>query len=239
MERPLPGGVVQRGHLRPWHRDRELGVQVLARSRVSQLRVKVPRTLVEPLTVEQVRELLALLRRYRDVAIAHFMLLCGLRSQEVLQLRLGDLDMADRRVLVRGKGDKERLVPLPGLLIRLVRKYLALERPEGGADRLFVVLQGQRRGQPMGRAALRRIFRTRRSQALLTEANPHRLRHTFGTDMARNGVRLPVLQRMMGHAYPETTLQYVSVSLANVATEFHRAMAKLVARYGDELEPGE
>ena len=237
--RPLPGGVVQHGHLRAWYRDRELGVQTLARSRVRQLRVKVPRTLVEPLTVEQVRELLSLMRRYRDLAIAHFMLLCGLRSQEVLQLRVGDLDVGDRRVRVQGKGGKERLVPLPTLLVRLVRKYLSLERPDVTADRLFVVLQGPRRGQPMGRAALRRIFRTRRSQVLLEEANPHRLRHTFGTDMARSGVRLPVLQRMMGHAYPETTLQYVNVSMADVATEFHRAMAKLVARYGDEVEPGE
>ena len=98
-------------------------------------------------------------------------------------------------------------------------------------DRLFVVLQGKRRGQPMTRAALRRIFRTRRQQKSLKNANPHRLRHTFGTDMARSGVRLPILQRMMGHAYAETTLQYVSVSLADVAAEFNRAMQVLEARY--------
>ena len=92
-----------------------------------------------------------------------------------------------------------------------------LERPkDSGSDRIFVVLQGPRRGQPMTRAALRRIFRTRREQKALTNANPHRLRHTFGTDMARSGVRLPILQRMMGHAYAKTTLQYINVSLADV-----------------------
>jgi integrase/recombinase XerC len=236
---PLPGGVVHRDHLRPWHRDRELGVQTLVRSRVSQLRVKVPRTLVEPLSIEQVRELLALLRRYRDLAIAHFMLLCGLRSQEVLLLRLTDVDFVDRRVRVRGKGDKERLVPLPTLLIRIVCKYLGLERPRTEAEHLFVILQGKGRGQGMTSAGLRRVFRTRRSEALLAKANPHRLRHTFGTDMARSGVRLPILQRMMGHAYPETTLQYVNVSMADIATEFHRAVAKLIERYGGDWEDAE
>lgn len=237
MGRDLPGGLVQRGHLRGYHRDRELGIQRLVPARVSQLRVKVPRTVVEPLSVAQVRELIAQLRRYRDLCIAHLMLLCGLRSQEVLLLQIHDLDFEDRRVRVFGKGQKERLVPLPALLVRLVRKYLSLERPSECPTRyLFVILQGKRRGHAMTRDGLRRVFRTRRAHALLAEANPHRLRHTFGTDMARAGVRLPILQKMMGHAYPETTLQYVSMSMADVATEFHRAMKALAARYEHDIE---
>lgn len=65
-------------------------------------------------------------------------------------------------------------------------------------------------------------------------ANPHRLRHTFGADMARSGVRLPILQRLMGHAYAETTLRYVNLSMVDIATEFHRAIAKLQERYQDD-----
>lgn len=230
----MSGGTVAAQPYRATRKDFELGLQRIARPSTKQLRVKESRAVVEPLTIDQVRELLVSLPRYRDLCIAHAMLLCGLRSTEVLLLRLGDIDFEDRRIRVRGKGSKERMVPLPALLIDLLRRYLALERPRTAVESCFVVLQGRRRGQPMTRAALRKVFRTRRQQKGLSNANPHRLRHTFGTDMARTGVRLPILQKMMGHAFPETTLQYVNVSMADVAAEFHRAVTALEARYGDK-----
>jgi integrase len=165
------------------------------------------------------------------------MLLGGLRSQEVLLLRLGDIDYANRRIRVHGKGNKERLVPLPKMLVDLLGQYFDLERPLRCTSEIaFVVLQGTRRALPMTRAALRRVFRTRRTRPTLANANPHRLRHTFGTDMARSGVRLPILQKMMGHAYAETTLQYINVSMVDVASEFHRAIETIEARY--RTDPG-
>lgn len=234
----LQGCIEQHGHFRPYQRDRELGVARWLRSPLRRLRVKEPKTLVEPLTQDQVRDLLSGMSRYRDLCLAYAMLLCGLRSQEVLDLRLGDLDFDDHRIRVHGKGNKERAVPLPGLLVNLLRRYLSFERPQDcTTNHIFVVLQGKRRGRPMTRAALRRVFRTRRRRPSLTNANPHRLRHTFGTDMARSGVRLPILQRMMGHAYAETTLQYINVSLADVAAEFHRAVGALESRYGTQAKP--
>jgi site-specific recombinase XerD len=234
----LPGGIEQHGHFRPYQRDRELGVAQWLRSPLRRLRVKEPKTLVEPLSIDQVRDLLGSMSRYRDLCLTYVMLLCGLRSQEAIDLRLGDLDFDDHRIRVHGKGNKERAVPLPGLLVNLLRRYLTFERPPNCAtDHIFVVLQGIRRGGSMTRAALRRVFRTRRQQPALTNANPHRLRHTFGTDMARSGVRLPILQRMMGHAYAETTLQYVNISLADVAAEFHCAVAQLESRYGAQAQP--
>lgn len=232
MGTELPGGVELR---RAWRtqRDRELGLQRLPQPRTRQIRVKEPKTLVEPLTVAQVRELVQSLHRYRDLAIAYLMLLCGLRSKETLQLRLSSVDFDDRRVCVYGKGSKERMMPIPKLVSEILHQYLAIERPTGcTTDSLFVVLKGSHRGQPMTRAALRKIFRSRRELVPeLVKANPHRLRHTFGADMARGGVRLPVLQRMMGHAHAETTLQYVNLSAVDIAAEFDRAVAALEARY--------
>jgi site-specific recombinase XerD len=231
----VPGSAIDVRPVRT-HRDRELGLQTIRTTGRRQLRVQEPRRVVEPLSIEQVNELLRGLRRYRDIGIAYLMLLCGLRSQEVLKLLLTDIDREDRRLRIRGKGGKERSVPAPPLLLDVLRKYAALERPVTGAPNVFVVLQGTHRGKPMTRAGLRRVFRTRRLRPKLANANPHRLRHTFGTDMARSGVRLPILQRMMGHAYTETTLQYVNVSMADVATEFLRALEKVEHRY--ELEGG-
>jgi integrase len=198
------------------------------------LQVKVPRTVVEPLTVEQIKTLLRTVRRYRDLAIIYLMLLCGLRSKEVLALRLTDPCFEDARVRIHGKGDKERVLPLPQVLIDLLGDYLRLERPgQCFGDRLFVVLQGERRGWPMTPCGLRSLLRhRRRSQPGVKNANPHRFRHTFGSDMARAGVRLPVLQKMMGHANSTTTLQYVNLSMADIADEYQRAIHQIGQRYG-------
>ncbi|MBI3180133.1 MAG: tyrosine-type recombinase/integrase [Deltaproteobacteria bacterium] len=213
-------------------RDHDLGIHRLRRRGVLKLRVREPRKLVEPLTPEQVRAFLRSLKRYRDLAITHFMLLCGLRSAEVLGLDLDDIIFSDGRVRVCGKGQRDRVLPLPLVLSRALRRYLELERPrQCSKPRLFVVLQGKRRGQPMTPTGLRSLFRHRRRRRVLATANPHRFRHTFGADMARAGVRLPVLQQMMGHADLKTTLQYVRLSMADVADEFRRALKKIAARY--------
>ena len=215
-------------------RDRQLGLHALRRRSTLQLRVKEPRTLVEPLTADQVRAFFARLRRYRDLAIVHLMLFCGLRTCEVLRLELGDLQIDDARLRIRGKGERERAMPLPEAVVLAIRQYLQLERPARCSHaRLFVILQGARRGAPITAPGVRSLFRQRRGQlALLASVHAHRLRHTFGTDMARAGVRLPVLQKMMGHSDAKTTLQYIQLSMADIAAEYQRAIVELDKRYG-------
>ena len=83
----------------------------------------------------------------------------------------------------------------------------------------------------MTATGLRSLFRHRRLASLLASANAHRFRHTFGTDMARAGVRLPVLQKMMGHADTKTTLQYIRLSMSDIADEYQRAVAEIDKRY--------
>jgi site-specific recombinase XerD len=138
----------------------------------------------------------------------------------------------EARMRVRGKGDKERVLPVAEILVDTLCRYLVLERPQSSeTNRLFVVLQGPTAGQPMTRAGLRNLFRHRRRDPALRVANAHRFRHTFGADMARGGVRLPVLQKMMGHAQAETTLLYVELSLGDVAAEYERASRRIRTRY--------
>jgi len=217
-------------------KDRVVGIHELSRRSQLKLRVAVARRLVEPLTREQVGLVLRSLRRYRDLGIVQLMLFCGLRSAEVLSLKLGDVSFEEGQVLVCGKGRKERMLPLPRTLLETLRSYLQLERPSTPSPELFLVLQGSRRAQPMTRAGLRNLFRHRRGKSGLANANPHRFRHTFGADMARAGVRLAVLQKMMGHEDPTITLQYINLSMADVAAEFQRASAEIQRRY-DEGEP--
>lgn len=227
-----PGTSQPAPYYRGRGRDRRLGLHVLPKERQLALRVKVPQKQVAPLSADQVRAFLASLRRYRDMAIVHLMLLCGLRSREILQLERGDIAIRERRVRVVGKGGKDRIVPLADLAVTSVRNYLTHERPlDCAGDTLFVCLQGRRRGRAMTPAGLRSLFRGRRNTPGLVQANPHRFRHTFGADMARSGVSLPVLQKLMGHAAPETTLGYINLSLADVAEAYRSAVAKIEARY--------
>ena len=213
-------------------RDRHLGIHVLRKKRELVLRVKVPRKLITPLTAEQVREFLRGLSRYRDHAIVYQILLGGLRTREVLGLERRDVSLLERRVRVVGKGDKERIVPLADLAAISVEQYLRYERPRDCADEaLFVCLQGKRRGQAMTPEGLRSLFRGRRCKPTLANANPHRFRHTFGTDMARSGMSLAVLQKLMGHENLAMTLQYINLSQNDLAEAYHRAAAEIQKRY--------
>lgn len=219
-------------HYRGRGKDRELGLNQIRAPRYRTLRVKAARKLVEPLTPEQARMLISSFRRYRDVAITYLMLLCGLRSQEVLSLNVRDVDFAEHRLRVKGKGNKERFLPGPTLLLKYLHNYLRLERPPYCmTSSLFVVLQGQKRGHAMTTSGLRSLFRFRRRDEQIACANPHRLRHTFGTDMARAGVRLQTLQKMMGHSTSTMTLQYINLSMADIAVEFLRAAKEIQKRY--------
>lgn len=225
------GAMSPAPHYKGRGRHPNLGLHRLPKLR-PRLRVKTARLLVEPLSGAEVRAFLRSVRRYRDLAIVYLMLLCGLRTREVMCLEVSDISFDENRFRVRGKGDRERMLPLPEILRATLIDYCRLERPPQTKSRsIFVLLQGPRRGRPMTAAGIRSLFRNRRRSSELAKANPHRFRHTFGADMARAGVRLPVLQKMMGHANGITTLQYINLSMADVAEEYKRAQAIIQKRY--------
>jgi integrase len=189
--------------------------------------VKEPRRVIVPLTREEVHAFLARLRTWRDLSITALMLFCGLRSREVLELTLNDLSFSEGELRVRGKGDKERMVPLPRQVLSLLESYLDVERPRTSTEELFVSLKGPRRGEAMTPAGLRSLFRHHRKAGGVERANPHRFRHTFGSNMARAGISLPALMKLMGHADVHTTMLYVELSARDVWEEFQRIVSKI------------
>ena len=202
--------------------DPYLGIFSVKRAGKLKLSVKDDSKLIEPLSAAQINELLRLTTRYRDTLIVLLMLFCGLRSHEIISLRLVSMDLRERSIRIMGKGRKERMLPLPDPVIALTEKYLRHERPVGTASNaLFVVLQGDRRGQPMTPTGLRSLFRIRRRREELQNANAHRLRHTFGSNMA--------------HAHPKTTLAYIQLSVADIREEYERAMERIQSRYDSPL----
>jgi len=163
-------------------------------------------------------------RTFRDLALVALMLQNGLRSCEVLQLQLEDLLLSEARLHVLGKGRKQRFLPLTANTLQVLQNYLHLERPLTNSSTLFVSLKGRRRGQPMTPAGLRSLFRHHRLVSKVPQANPHRFRHTFGSDMVRAGISLPALMHLMGHADIHTTMLYVQLAPEDVWREFARAV---------------
>ena len=190
------------------------------------LRLKQERRVIVPLSAEEVAKFWQSFRAYRDLALVGLMLLDGLRSCEVLALELEDLQLADGQMRVHGKGNKKRLLPLPPEILEVLGHYLRLERPLTNAAALFVSLKGRQRGQPLTAAGLRSLFRHHRLRSQVHHANPHRVRHTFGTDMVRAGMSLPALQQLMGHSQIATTMLYVQLAPQDVWCEYARAIEK-------------
>lgn len=199
------------------------------------IRVKMSRKVVKPLTRIEVARFFDSLKTWRDIAITAFMLLCGLRSREVITLKIDDIRITEDQVRVWGKGRRERIVPLPTDLVTAIRRYIKLERPEKSEDNLFVVLKGPNRGKPLTPGGLRKIYRYHRRISGIYIANAHRFRHTFGANMARAGIPLPTLMKLMGHSSIEVTIGYANISLNDIREEFHRVVDKL---YAQEIENG-
>lgn len=151
----------------------------------------------------------------------------GLRRCEVLGLRLTDLDAPRRQVfIVEGKGGHQRRIPISARFFITVGDYLRIERPDQATtDRVFVVLKGQRRGQPLSDEGLKQIFVSARERAGLRRITCHQLRHTCFTRLREAGMELEALQAQAGHRSIETTRLYVHLANEWLAAEYHQAIA--------------
>ena len=185
--------------------------------------VRDARRLPEVVDLDDVGVFLADLETARDRAIVLLMLLGGLRAAEVRSLRLADVDMGLRRVRVMGKGRRERVVPVDAAFFTELAVYLQRERPAGSAPECFVVLRGPTTGRAMTEAGMRKIFRVHRERSGATRVRPHRLRHTYGTELAAAGIDLLVLRQLMGHASPDTTAGYVHLAPETLAAAYAAA----------------
>jgi integrase/recombinase XerD len=223
----VPANPVPRGL--PTRRERQ-------RPRQGVPLVRTARTLPRILAPAQVDALLAALRTYRDRAMAEAMVLGGLRRCEVLGLRLGDLQVAARRVFIaEGKGGHQRLIPVSGRFFTSVASYLDTERPDdAGTDQVFVVLKGPRRGQPLSPGGLDQILDSARQRAGLAQATCHQLRHTCLTRLREAGMALEAVQAQAGHASIESTRIYLHLADDWLASQYRRAAEAIDA----QLLPG-
>jgi integrase/recombinase XerD len=149
----------------------------------------------------------------RDRALLELMYACGLRASEAIGLELSDLDLEAGVLRARGKGAKERLVPVGSAAARALTHYLARGRPRLVGDRLEPRLFVNQRGSGLTRQGLYKIVqRHARAAGLADKMSPHTLRHTFATHLLAGGCDLRSLQEMLGHADIATTQLYTHLS---------------------------
>jgi integrase/recombinase XerD len=160
----------------------------------------------------------------RDRALLELMYACGLRASEAVDLDVRDVDLQAGVLRARGKGAKERMVPVGREALAAVRAYLARSRPAfvGPAEerRLFV----NQRGGGLTRQGLYKIVqRHARAAGLEDRMSPHTLRHTFATHLLAGGCDLRSLQQMLGHADIATTQIYTHLSAERLKDAYFSA----------------
>jgi site-specific recombinase XerD len=147
----------------------------------------------------------------RNRALVELVYSAGLRSAEAVGLDLGDVDFEQELVRVRGKGSKERVVPLGEEAAHLVARYLREARPQlarGANDALFLSARGRR----LDTSTLRRLL-----------PHPHRLRHSFATHLLEGGADLRTIQELLGHSSLSTTQVYSHVDAKRLRKVYDHA----------------
>jgi integrase/recombinase XerC/integrase/recombinase XerD len=160
----------------------------------------------------------------RDRAIFELAYACGLRAEEIVSLKSGDVDYDSEQLRVEGKGQKTRFVPVGELALTALRRYLERGRDalrtEENQDALFL----SKSGRALSTSDVRRRLAiwTKRS-ALQGGCSPHALRHSFATHLLDGGADLRVIQELLGHSSISTTQLYTRVESARLRSAYARS----------------
>ena len=187
---------------------------------------RMGRHLPEVLTVAEIDAMISCIdlshpQGQRNRAILEVLYGCGLRVSELVDLRLSQIFMEDEYIVVIGKGDKQRLVPISQEALRQVQLYLEQTRAEqkaqrGSEDILFL----NRRGGKLTRVMIFHIVKELAQLAGIRKTvSPHTLRHSFATHLLEGGANLRAIQQMLGHESIATTQIYVHIDRSTLRQE--------------------
>ncbi len=192
---------------------------------------KLPKTLPRVPTIEEVNTVLDAKMpkcsafHARDLAILELLYGCGIRNSELIGINVDDIRWSNEVVLVRGKGRKERYVPLGESANAAVRAYLPLrqtilvETKRTTERALLINLRGSRLTT---RSVGRIVKQIAVANGLSPDVHPHTLRHAFGTHMLEEGADLRAIQEMLGHERLSTTQRYTQLTVKHVMEVYDR-----------------
>jgi site-specific recombinase XerD len=192
-------------------------------------RLRVPKPLPRALREDQVEQFFEVIKTRRDWAMFRLMLRCGLRVEEVANLRLGDIDIKQRRIMVvDGKGGKDRVVYISDDAVDGLIAYLKL-RSHRRVKKVFLVEKGDYKGQPISvRGIQKRMEYYARKTGL--KISCHHLRHTMATQLLNADAQVESIQDLLGHNWITTTERYCKVSNVKVKRDYFNAMGKILKR---------
>ncbi len=187
--------------------------------------------LPKALNIEDVKKLLSVIleSKYflRDITMLELMYASGLRVSELVGLKIRDINFEAGFVRVKGKGEKERVVPIARRSLERIKRYMTELRPKllknKASDYLFL----NNRGEPLTR---QRFWQNLKKMGALAgvSVSPHMIRHSFATHLLEGGADLRSLQKMLGHSDISTTQIYTKVSMDRLRREYlkHHPRAK-------------
>jgi integrase/recombinase XerC len=188
---------------------------------------KAPQPVPKVMTAEQVNAMLDAAGAHderpsleRDVAILEVLYGCGIRVSELAGLDMGDLDLAAGWIRVRGKGRKERQVPLPGKAKTALERWLAVRQPAVGQQAVFL----NRFGARLSDRSIRNL--TKLYATLLagdSSVHPHSFRHAYATHLLVDGADLRSIQELLRHSRLSTTQRYTKVTLTDLMAVYDKA----------------
>jgi integrase/recombinase XerC len=192
---------------------------------------KAPQKLPEVMTAEQVNTLIDGVASQRierphparDRAIFELLYGCGLRISELAGLDLDDVDRSQGWLRVRGKGRKERLVPLPGKALAALGSYLS-DRPVVRDQRAVFLNHRHGRLTDRGLRGIVKLYATMLADD--PSIHPHSFRHAYATHLLADGADLRAIQELLGHARLSTTQKYTQVSLTDLMAVYDKAHPK-------------
>jgi site-specific recombinase XerD len=158
----------------------------------------------------------------RDRAILEFMYATGIRSEELRTITLADYDMVERQVFIRGKGRRERIVPVGGWVQPYVTDYLANSRPKLLRKKTSELLFVSRNGRKLNRNSLWYLVNRYAAKAGMERITVHMFRHACATHLLRNGADIRIVQELLGHEHLTTTQRYTHILPVDVAAAVER-----------------
>lgn len=187
---------------------------------------RLGRELPAVLTVEEIDAMIAAIdpalpEGLRNRAIIETLYGCGLRVSELINLRISQVYVKEEYIIVEGKGDKQRLVPISRVALNEIKKYMRSYRPKlkvkrGCNDLLFL----NRRGGKLSRIMIFYIIKDLCQRAdIHKNISPHTLRHSFATHLLEGGANLRAIQQMLGHESITTTEVYVHIDRSRLRQE--------------------
>ncbi len=184
--------------------------------------LKEPQKIPLVMSQDEVRRLLAMAANIKARVMLSLAYGCGLRTGEVVRLRVGDIDSAQNIIrIVQSKGRKDRNVMLPANILGLLRQWWR-ERPTrqdaGVAKERRWLFPGGRPGRPLTTRQFIRLFHaTAAAAGIRKPVTPHSLRHSFATHLLERGVDIRVIQALLGHDKLETTARYTRVATGMIS----------------------